>query len=160
MQFVINRPTTVNARYLSVYLGKRVDIYDINNIINDGKEYDSIEEFFEVYPSLKPNDPCYKNQLFFDIDIDKGKILNWPKGVSGDFNDVKVVDEGTYILLNDNGDVMQDEIYRDYVPSCFSINCKGYGDYLEFNVDENGYIENWRFTQKHFNELMYIEENN
>lgn len=156
MQFIINRPTTVNARYLSVYLGERVDASNMCDVLGDTREYNSLEEFFEVYPSFRSDDPCYKNEIFLDIDIDTGQILNWPIGIEGDFNDVKVVDEGTYILLDDNYNVMQDETYREYVPDCFSINSEGYGDYLEFSVDKNGYIENWQFTQKKFNELMRI----
>lgn len=158
MQFIINRPTTVNARYLSVYLGERVDASDMCDVLGDTNEYDSLEEFFEVYPSFRSDDTCYKNEIFLNIDIDTGQILNWPKGIMGDFNDIKVVDEGTYILLDDNCNIMQDETYRDYVPKCFSINSEGYGDYLEFNVDKNGYIENWKFTQKNFNKLMGIYE--
>ena len=75
------------------------------------------------------------------IDIDSGQIRDWPKGQTGDMH-LKVVDEGIYRLIDVDGDLIA-ELYQDYVPSMLLPPRDGYGDYIHFVIDENGFITNW-----------------
>ncbi len=73
------------------------------------------------------------------IDLDTKKILNWPEGKSLSFKDMKICDEGIYILLDEN----KDEITRieGYVPN--NLLPGDYGDYLSLTISEDGTITNW-----------------
>lgn len=73
------------------------------------------------------------------IDIDKGMVLDWPKGIKGNLS-MKVCDEGSYFLLDEKGNTVL-YIENDYVPN--QLLPGKYGDYLELHINENGYITNW-----------------
>lgn len=75
------------------------------------------------------------------IDINTGKILEWPLGESGEFY-LKVVDEGSYYLLDENQKIVA-SIKQDYVPNQLLPPTDGYGDYVDFEIDVNGIITNW-----------------
>lgn len=89
-----------------------------------------------------PNDyPHRKNDVWdITIDIDTGQIRDWPKGVRPLNVGMKVTDNGTYHLIS--GDKVIGTIEDDYVPSCIP---EKYGDYVDFNIDGDGKITNWRF---------------
>ena len=73
------------------------------------------------------------------IDIDDGRILDWQDGKSGRLY-LKVVDEGSYYLIDDEGnEVLSIEEY--YVPN--KLLPGKYGDYIDLNIDEKGFITNW-----------------
>lgn len=74
------------------------------------------------------------------IEINEGRVIGWPEGKKGSFH-MKVCDEGTYILLDAQGE----EITRTegYVPNHLLPPSDGYGDYLELHIGENGIISNW-----------------
>lgn len=76
------------------------------------------------------------------IDIKDGKILNWTKGVTAKVF-YKVCDDGVYTAYDNNMSVTHE--IDDYVPKImdFDDESYGYGDYIEFSVNEDGYIENW-----------------
>lgn len=71
------------------------------------------------------------------IEMSTGKILDWPIGQEGSLS-LKVCDEGVYVLF----DAEQQELARkqDYVPSCVPGR---YGDYVELEINEHGYVTNW-----------------
>jgi hypothetical protein len=73
------------------------------------------------------------------IDIDSGKVRNWPKGKTAKVK-MKVCDEGNYHLYDANGDEVA-VIKENYVPSCVPGE---YGDYISFDIDKNGVVKNWR----------------
>ena len=73
------------------------------------------------------------------IDIDEKKFLNWPVKKPWKF-EFKPRDSGTYILYTP--ELLEvARLDQEYVPN--SLLPGEYGDYLEFDVDENGYILNW-----------------
>lgn len=72
------------------------------------------------------------------IDIDAGKILNWP-GVEYELH-MKVCDQGTYTLMDDAGKKLS-EIEEDYVPN--SLIPGEYGDYIDMQIAADGTIKNW-----------------
>lgn len=76
-----------------------------------------------------------------DIEINTGKIIDWPEGKTGDMH-MKVCDEGTYQLIDDSGDVVL-WIEQDYVPNKLIPPLDGYGDYIHFIIDGGGIITNW-----------------
>jgi hypothetical protein len=71
------------------------------------------------------------------IDLDTGRVRNWPAGVSAEVN-MKVVDEGVYTLYDAAGDQLAER--RDYVPTCLPGR---YGDYVEFSIGGDGVVANW-----------------
>lgn len=73
------------------------------------------------------------------VDIDTGVIENWPVGDARQMY-VKVYDEGTYRLLDSDGNEVA-SIINDYVPN--GVVPGSYGDYIELTIDENGTITNW-----------------
>lgn len=88
-----------------------------------------------------PNDfPLREGDMWnAKIDIDTGKIDGWPQGKTGGFY-MKVVDMGTYRLIDINGAIVG-EVVEDYVPH--GVIPGEYGDYVDFDIDENGVITNW-----------------
>ena len=89
------------------------------------------------------NIPCKEN-LFWKpiIELDSGKIINWIKGKTAHIH-YKVADQGTYFLLDEE----KKEIYKYkdcYVPDILCPEEDGYGDYIIFTVDKEGFIKNWK----------------
>ena len=114
----------------------------------DGTEYESIEAIENAYPALFCKNSRGEKCLKLEIDVESGQVLNWPKNSPFDFYDRKIVDEGEYILLDKNGEVIAE--YGGYVPVCLG----DYGDYLEFEIDSASNIPEWEFTQEHLDEFM------
>lgn len=116
----------------------------------EGREFTTIESIEDFYPQLFGKDRQGKNYFVLKIDVKTGQVVNWPKNSPYDFFDVKIVDEGKYILLDKNDEVIAE--YDGYVPEC--VGEGGYGDYLEFEIDSASNIPEWEFTQEHLDEFM------
>lgn len=116
----------------------------------DGVEYDSIEAIENAYPNLFDKNSRGEKCLKLEIDVETGQVLNWPENSPFDFYNKKIVDEGEYILLDTNCETITE--YAGYVPTC--IGEGGYGDYLEFEIDNDSNIPEWKFTQEHLDDLM------
>jgi len=156
MELEIIRKVKVSPKTLFVYIPN----YE-NKVFHDltwhdepvklnGTEYDSIEVIEQAYPELFGEDRHGKKYLALKIDVETGQVVNWPKNSPYDFFDVKIVDEGKYLLLDKNDEVIAE--YDGYVPEC--VGEGGYGDYLEFEIDSASNIPEWEFTQKHLDEFM------
>lgn len=78
------------------------------------------------------------------IDIDKGVVIDWPKGTKADIH-YKVCDNGSYFMKDADGNTVA-SIESDYVPSIMCPQGGGYGDYIIMHIDENGVIAKWRPT--------------
>lgn len=75
------------------------------------------------------------------IELETGKVIDWPKGTIALIH-YKVCDDGTYMLKGENGEEVK---YKgDYVPNILSPKENGYGDYIIMDIDENGFIQNWK----------------
>jgi len=75
------------------------------------------------------------------IDIDAGRIIDWPAGTVADLH-YKVCDDGTYQLRDeDNIGVRR---ISGYVPSIMCPEGDGYGDYVKMKIDGEGRIANWK----------------
>lgn len=88
-----------------------------------------------------PNDyPFRKGDTWsISVEIDTGKIVGWPEGIEPREIYMKVVDEGVYRLLDDEGRGIVE--YEGYAPHCMIPG--QYGDYIDFKIDEKGVITNW-----------------
>lgn len=73
------------------------------------------------------------------IDIEKGIVVNWPKGTTAKFH-FKICDSGSYHLLDENAENIIASIDNNYVPSGLCHGDNGYGDYIIFSVNEDGSI--------------------
>ena len=82
------------------------------------------------------------------IDVEKGQIKDWPMGVTAELH-YKVCDDGCYYLKDENNDVVL-SIDFDYVPRMMCPKENGYGDYIIMDIDENGFIADWKFSLKGF----------
>ncbi len=85
------------------------------------------------------------------IDIDEGKIVNWPNGTTAKTN-YKSVDYNKIYFYNEKEKLIswfskeeQEEVnvYEGYVPEILDCVGDGYGDYVQMKIDENGYINNF-----------------
>ena len=75
------------------------------------------------------------------IDLDTGRIRNWPEGVEADVH-YKVCDAGLYTLIDADGRTLAT---RDgYVPDILSPAGSGYGDYIIMEIGGDGVIADWR----------------
>lgn len=75
------------------------------------------------------------------IDLNEGKVIDWPQGTVAQFH-FKVCDAGEYFLATDDGEFKWGGYYVPNEFLCHGDN--GYGDYIIFNVDEDGSIMNYR----------------
>lgn len=135
----------------------RATLGDIERYFQDGfqignKLYYSLNELCEDYPDIISAYTSHEDTIFLEIDIDTGEVTNWPKNCPTDFHDIKIVDTGNYWLVGDNAETVIS--YSGYVPTCLGQG--GYGDYLEFEIDENSHIVDWSFDQEDYDEF---EEN-
>ena len=74
------------------------------------------------------------------IDLETGNLVGWPKGVVARIH-YKVCDDGTYWLEDAEGNKIHE--IEDYVPKVFDFVDDSFGDYIIFNVDEDGHITQW-----------------
>lgn len=134
--------------YLKVLIPLDVFIYrDIKIGEKIYEEDEGIDKFLERYPLVKEG-----NYLKLVIDIDEGYVSNWPNNCAIDLHDIKVCDEGIYALMqyeDGSGDYLE---YHGYVPQI--IGEGGYGDYLEFEIDDFSDIIDWdEFTEEDLEEF-------
>ncbi len=72
------------------------------------------------------------------VNIDTGLISGWPIGEKRKAF-IKVCDAGQYTLVDSDGNHLK--TIEGYVPN--GIIPGEYGDYIDLDIDENGFIANW-----------------
>lgn len=120
MKITIQRPVEVEAHAIRITIP----------VSDDGDPTDMPQDF-----------PLKQTTLWkATIEVDTGRILNWPEGVEAKYSmHEKVRDAGIYELLDAHGAGLA--IIGDYVPNrCIPGE---FGDYIEMEI-ENGAIKNWR----------------
>ena len=86
------------------------------------------------------NDQTGDSRTYISIDLDTGRIRDWPEGVEADVH-YKVCDAGVYTLLDAEGRAVAT---RDgYVPDLLSPGDNGYGDYIIMEIGADGVIADW-----------------
>lgn len=99
----------------------------------------------------KPECPCIEGHYWTPIiNINTGKIINWDALIKCHIF-AKVCDEFACKIKGLNGEDIV--TYEGYVPSFMAIEDKGYGDYIDMIVEEDGTIKDWYFSQGHVDEL-------
>lgn len=135
MKITITRPVDVDVKYLFASMHVR---YWEDATVNDIRETDEA-----------PTIPLRNGDMWdIMIDIEQGRIMNWPVGNTASTY-YKVCDEGTYTLTSYD---MEGVVIRKsgYVPSMLCPKEDGYGDYVIMDIDENGYIDGWKFDHTYF----------
>ena len=120
----------------------------------DGKNYnlndeDELREWKNDYGMLL--DPTDHDEIRLVIDVETGDIMTCPEDFCADFINVKLVDTGTYTLLDKDDDAVAS--YEGYVPDVLDLGGDGYGDYLNFEV-KNEQIEDWKWNEELFEQFM------
>lgn len=134
MKVKVMKPTIVDVKYL------KVNIEDV--------DYTSWElnfcglDYMEQHP-FHTN----KHNIEFSIELETGKVLGWENGKTLTTFD-KVRDQGTYTLCD--ADFNEVVSYEGYVPKMLDRRGDGYGDYLQFTINDKGYIENWEVSFREF----------
>lgn len=148
----------VDVRYLKVDAGVR---YWVDGWVNGKRDVDFMQTGgvgspampFAVKVKGEPNSTIYSDHYRWQplIDVEECRIVDWPKGTTA-FVHYKVCDDGIYSLL----DVEMKEIVKveSYVPDCLCLADNGYGDYIIMEIDEDGYIEDFSFTQDDVEEII------
>lgn len=161
--------TEQDIRYLRATMGVRywVDCdYSTDNGETWNGDFDDTDEESERIMKLTPcvvrKDIGYNecNYLEIIIDLENGKVLNWPKGFCLNTH-YKVCDDGEYVFLDKNmNEVVNitEEYDQYYVPDFLAIEDSGYGDYVCINIDGDGNIENFDKMKRRIEE--FFEEHN
>lgn len=138
MMILINKPITVEVQYLEVIL-QSYSVYSEDWEFCGSDDYNVMDLPFYV----KENDT-----FVFFIDLNEGRIVNWAEDDTLNVC-AKVRDEGEYWLLDDNfAKIIKSN--DKYVPKMLDTRGDGGGDYIQFEVDENGYINNWKLDLDKF----------
>lgn len=101
--------------------------------------------------SENPKMPCVENVEHFYygkkqlawcpiIDLDNGRILNWPIGEVAKIH-YKSCDENVVIIKDRHGEEVKR--YEGYVPRFLDPYRDGFGDYVIMEIDSNGYIRDF-----------------
>lgn len=77
------------------------------------------------------------------INLENGHVLNWIVGNTAQIH-YKIGDYERYWLLDNSMNIISR--WKDYcIPNSFlCVNREGYGDYIIFTINENGYIKDWK----------------
>lgn len=105
---------------------------------------------FETYLNDCPLPVSFNKDINADaitltIDIKTGKVINWLPEYDEYVFFVKVVDAGTYILRDEDGEIL-DCLCTDYVPNNLIPEHDCYGDYIDMTISRKGYVVNWYNT--------------
>ena len=117
MKATVKMPIEIDARFVHIEIAVRY----------------GTEEMPQDFPGRKGD------MWYGCVDIDEGRLLEWPKGMTGSV-DMKVTDSGTYTLLDANRETIA-SINENYVPN--QLIPGEYGDYIDLQIDEEGMITNW-----------------
>lgn len=155
MKVIVNRPVELDIKTLFVKAHVR---YPEDAMIQEGPDDAWGEDDTDQpkMPCMSYVDCTYKGWYWCPvIDLATGRIINWKHGVRASIS-YKVVDEfECYITDADDKIVTK---YEGYVPNFMSITDVGYGDYVYLEIDENGMIADWSFTDRDFKEIDETEE--
>lgn len=103
------------------------------------------ENMKKMTPLVVNKDIGYRPSDYWEIviDIDNGRVLNWPENFWLKTH-YKVCDDGEYVFLDKEGKEVVNitkEYEQYYVPDFLALEDSGYGDYVYLNIDNEGNIE-------------------
>lgn len=119
------------------------------------------ERIMKLIPCVVRKDIGYRENNYWEllIDLDEGKVVNWPEGfrISTWF---KVCDDGEYVFLDENMNEVINitkEYEQYYVPDFLEIGDEGYGDYVYLDIDGDGNIKDFDTMKKEI--IMFFMDN-
>ena len=128
----INQSKKINSvKYLAISVGEEdcddgVKAFDKQgNIITDRKDI-----------------PLDYGNFNLKIDVDNGKIIDWPKKKISVKVYMRAKDTGFYNYYDKNNKLIYEE--SGYVPDFLGINNPAYGDDINFDTDLDGFILKWK----------------
>ena len=128
----INQSKKINSvKYLAISVGEEdcddgVKAFDEQgNIITDRKDI-----------------PLDYGNFNLKIDVDNGKIIDWPKKKISVKVYMRAKDTGFYNYYDKNNKLIYEE--SGYVPDFLGINNPAYGDDINFDTDLDGFILKWK----------------
>ena len=128
----INQSKKINSvKYLAISVGEEdcddgVKAFDEQgNIITDRKDI-----------------PLDYGNFNLKIDIDNGKIIDWPKKKISVKVYMRAKDTGFYNYYDKDNKLIYEE--SGYVPDFLGINNPAYGDDINFDTDLDGFILKWK----------------
>ena len=128
----INQSKKINSvKYLAISVGEEdcddgVKAFDEQgNIITDRKDI-----------------PLNYGNFNLKIDIDNGKIIDWPKKKISVKVYMRAKDTGFYNYYDKDNKLIYEE--SGYVPDFLGINNPAYGDDINFDTDLDGFILKWK----------------
>ena len=105
---------------------------------------DGVETFTENGEKVDPFDdeaPLYYGNFGFKVDVDTGRILDWPDSKLYVKVNMRVMDTGFYDYYDkDNNKIYEEE---GYAPNFLEISSK-YCEDICFDTDANGFILGWK----------------
>lgn len=151
MELEITRKTTEHPTVLQCWIGARYWEDTSFNGEDDTENADFLKTNFPEYfflshdkvgdePVKEDMEKYNQDYLYLEIDLNKGVVRNWPKGVIADFH-YKSCDMNYFRLINEKREVLAQTKWSGYVIGPYFMN--EYGDYFTLKVDENGHIEDW-----------------
>lgn len=151
MNITLYRPVEMNIKYLVATMRIPYCFYfDCEYSTDNGKtwidNYDGSEENTETVKSLLPCTFTKNDEFHWQImiDIDNGKVLDWPKDLCLRTG-FKICDDGEYVFTDENDKEIVNitkEYDQRYVPDFLSLEDEGYGDYIYININGDGSIDN------------------
>ena len=168
MKVKVVKPVDLDLKYLKAKFGVRywVDCkYSKDNgqtwIDSDDDSEEADAAVVTDMPFVVPEKDRWgtTNYWVITIDLDEGKVINWPKDfmISTNF---KVCDDGEYIFLDENKNELINitkEYDQYYVPDFLALEDDGYGDYVYLDIDSEGNINNADLMRErivdYFNEM-------
>ena len=128
----INQSKKINSvKYLAISVGEEdcddgVKAFDEQgNIITDRKDI-----------------PLDYGNFNLKIDVDNGKIIDWPKKKISVKVYMRAKDTGFYNYYDKDNKLIYEE--SGYVPDFLGINHPAYGDDINFDTDLDGFILKWK----------------
>ena len=128
----INQSKKINSvKYLAISVGEEdcddgVKAFDKQgNIITDRKDI-----------------PLNYGNFNLKIDVDNGKIIDWPKKKISVKVYMRAKDTGFYNYYDKDNKLIYEE--SGYVPDFLGINNPAYGDDINFDTDLDGFILKWK----------------
>ena len=128
----INQSKKINSvKYLAISVGEEdcddgVKAFDEQgNIITDRKDI-----------------PLEYGNFNLKIDVDNGKIIDWPKKKISVKVYMRAKDTGFYNYYDKDNKLIYEE--SGYVPDFLGINNPAYGDDINFDTDLDGFILKWK----------------
>ena len=154
MKATVKIKKEIDVRYLKVDAGVR---YWEDADVNGKKDIDLYKTKGAGSPRIPFAMPVKSNptsNIYSDhfrwrpvIDVEKGCIVDWPKGTTAHIH-YKVCDDGVYALLDEDWQTIIS--VESYVPDCIGED----GDYIIMDIDEDGNIADWSFDESDVTQII------